>query len=245
MRKVKNLIVVLVTAALVLTAGFVPMAAAQFQDQATTGVVKYESIEALQLKLEEEAPDMTFVEKMFLLTNGVGMEVTDENTRIKEEEILETAYAAVAPYLELYFGDSVDNDFLHYNAAMVYDERDPTRYCYYWFVQLSLDISYNDTISIVLDDETGKILAIEVTDPDFGIAADYFEKLQYAISTIYLSELGMSPAEEWPMEIESVAKDWNVAIPAVGAHYLFVEPLYGEISVEICVHSDGFYICIA
>ena len=244
MRKVKNGIVILFTTALVLAAGFVPMAAVQFQDQATTGVVKYESIEALSLKLEEETPSMTFVEKMFLLTNGTGMEVTDENTRIKEEEILETAYAAAAPYLELYFGDSLDNDFLHYNAAMVYDERDPTRYCYYWYVQLSLDISYNDTISMVLDDETGKILAIEVTDPDFGIVEDYFEKLQYTISTTYLSELGMSPTAEWPMEVESVAKDWNVAIPAVGTHYLFVEPLYGEISVEICVHSDGFYIYV-
>ena len=209
MRKVKNLIVILVTAVLVLAAGFVPMAAAQFQDQATTGVVKYESIEALSLKLEEEMPSMTFCEKMFLLTNGVGMEVTDENTRIKEENVLEASYAALAPYLEIYFGDNNDNDFLHYNAAMVYDEHDPTRYCYYWYVQLSLDVSYNDTISMVLDDETGKILAIEVTDPDFGIAEDYFGKLQYAVSTIYLSELGMSPVEEWPMEVASVARDWN------------------------------------
>lgn len=244
MRKVKNGIVILFTVLLVLSAGLFPIAAARFRDQTTAGVVKYESIEALQLKLEEEAPGMTFVEKMFLLNNGVGMEITDEKTRIKEEEILETAYAAAAPYLELYFGDSLDNDFLHYNAAMVYDERDPTRFCYYWFVQLSLDISYNDTISMVLDDETGKLLAIEVTDPDFGIAEDYFEKLQYAISTAYLRELGMSPAAEWPMEIEAVAKDWNVAIPAVGTHYLFVDPLYGETSVEICVHSDGFYIFV-
>lgn len=245
MRKVKNLIVVLVTAALVLTAGFVPMAAAQFQDQATTGVVKYESIEALQLKLEEEAPGMTYQEKIFLIMHGEGLNVTDEKTKIKENDVLEATYAALTPYMELFFGKPLDNDYIDYYPVMVYNAHDPSRYAYYWYVNMSLDSSYDDQVIVVLDDETGKLLAIEVTDMEMDIAEPYLQELQYGLSTIYFSELGISPDAEWPVEMAPMAENEARGISVVASNYQLIDALYGEVSdvnIEIGVRTNGFYI---
>ena len=66
MGKVKNLLAILLTAVLLIGGSLLPVAATRFQDKTTTNVVQYENIEALQLRLEEEALSLTYQEKIFL-----------------------------------------------------------------------------------------------------------------------------------------------------------------------------------
>ena len=239
MGKVKNVLAVLLTALLLVGGSLLPSAATHFQDKSTANVVQYENIEALQLKLEEEALSMTYQEKMFLLMHGAGMEVTDEKTNIKEEMVMEAAYAALMPYMDLFLGGSFDNDYIEYYPVMVYDESDPSRYIYYWYVTLSLDMSMNDTVSAILDDETGKLLALEMIDPELMIEEKYLQKLQYTLAAIYLEDLGIEPVAEWPLEVEAY-DDTGSSLAAT--NYQFVDALYGEVNVQIGVRPDGFYI---
>ena len=239
MGKVKTVLAVLLTALLLVGGSLLPSAATHFQDQSTANAVQYENIEALQLKLEEEALSMTYQEKMFLLMHGAGMEVTDEKTNIKEEMVMEAAYAALMPYMELFFGGSFDNDYIEYYPVMVYDESDPSRYIYYWYVTLSLDMSMNDTVSAILDDETGKLLAIEMIDPEMYLEAKYLQKLQYTLASVYFADLGIEPVAEWPLEVEAY-DDTGSSLAAT--NYQFVDALYGEVNVQIGVRPDGFYI---
>ena len=239
MGKVKTFLAFLLTALLLVGGSLLPSAATHFQDQSTANAVQYENIEALQLKLEEEALSMTYQEKMFLLMHGAGMEVTDEKTNIKEEMVMEAAYAALMPYMELFFGGSFDNDYIEYYPVMVYDESDPSRYIYYWYVTLSLDMSMNDTVSAILDDETGKLLALEMIDPELMIEEKYLQKLQYTLAAIYLEDLGIEPVAEWPLEVEAY-DDTGSSLAAT--NYQFVDALYGEVNVQIGVRPDGFYI---
>ena len=238
----KNTLVILLTTLLLAAGSLLPSAAAYMQDKTTANVVQYENIEALQLKLEEERPGMTYQEKIFLMMNGMGVEVNDENTKIKENDVIEATYAALTPYMELFFGKSFDNDYIHYYPVMVYDESDPSRHAYYWCVTMSLDVSYNDHITAILDDETGKLLAIEVTDPEWNIGMEYLQELQYALSTTYLNELGISPVAEWPLEMAPTAENEARGISVVAANYQFVDTLYGEVNIEVGVRTDGFYI---
>ena len=239
MGKVKTFLAFLLTALLLVGGSLLPSAATHFQDQSTANAVQYENIEALQLKLEEEALGMTYQEKMFLLMHGAGMEVTDEKTNIKEEMVMEAAYAALMPYMELFFGGSFDNDYIEYYPVMVYDESDPSRYIYYWYVTLSLDMSMNDTVSAILDDETGKLLAIEMIDPEMYLEAKYLQKLQYTLASVYFADLGIEPVAEWPLEVEAY-DDTGSSLAAT--NYQFVDALYGEVNVQIGVRPDGFYI---
>ena len=240
MRKVRNAFLILLTVLLLVAGSLLPSAAAYFQDETITNAVQYESIEAIKLKLEEEIPGMTYQEKIFLMMNGMGVEVTDENTVIKEKEVMEAVYAAMTPYMELFLGGSFDNDYIEYYPAMVYDESDPSRYTYYWYVTMSLDVSVNDTVSVILDDETGKILAVEMIDPDMHIDEKYLEKLQYTLAAIYLEDLGIEPVAEWPVEVEAY-DDTGSSLAATG--YIFIDEIHGaEINAQIGVRPDGFYI---
>ena len=66
MLKVKNILLVLLTVVLLIGGSLLPVAATHIQDKATTNVVQYENIEALQLRLEEKVLSMTYPEKMLL-----------------------------------------------------------------------------------------------------------------------------------------------------------------------------------
>ena len=245
MVKVKNVLAVLLTALLILGGGLLPVAAARFQDKTTANVVQYENIEALQLRLEEKAQGLTYLEKMFLMAQGEGVEITDEDTRLKEKDILEATYTAMIPYMELLFGSSFDNDYLEYYPYMLYDGSDPSRYAYYWHVMLSLDVSMNDSLSVILDDETGKILAIEMIDQDTMIEQEYLQKLQDALADIYLADLGIEPVAQWPLTLENadIYGDYAaMGITVAAAQYQFADEMYGDILVQIGVRSDGFYI---
>lgn len=242
MRKVKNALLLLLVALLLAVGCLLPMAAARLQDSQTANLVQYADIEALQLKLEEEVLSMTFLEKIFLTMHGMGVEINDENTRIKEKDVLNVTDKALTPYQEVFFGKSFDNDYIHYYPVMVYDESDPSRYYYYWYVTMSLDASYNDHVTVILDDETGKLLAIEMTDPEMYIDEPYLQELQYALSGIYLNELDITPVAEWPLSLESTEKYDAKGVSVVAANYQFVDTVYGEVNIEIGVRTNGFYI---
>lgn len=237
MGKVKNALVILCSLLLAAAGSLLPMAAARIQDNATTNVVEYENIQALQLKLEEEVLSMTYPEKMSLIMHGIGLEITDENTRIKESELLDVVNAALAPYTELFYGITLDNDYAYYYPVTVYDERDPSRNCCYWYVTLSLDSSMKDEFAIILDDETGKVLALEMKDPEMYIEEAYLPELQSALAGVYLLELNLMPVAEWAME-----KKEPYDTPTAAHGYQFVDVIYGLINVEIGVHTNGFYI---
>lgn len=240
MGKVKNALILLLTMLLLTAGSLLPSAAAYMQDKTTANVVRYDDIEALQLRLEEEVLSMSYQEKMFLMMHGAGMEITDEKTNIKGDQVMEAAYAALMPYMDLFLGGSFDNDYIEYYPVMVYDESDPSRYTYYWYVTMSLDVSVNDTVSVILDDETGKILAVEMIDPDMHIDEKYLEKLQYTLASVYFADLGIEPVAEWPVEVEAY-DDTGSSLAATG--YIFIDEIHGaEINAQIGVRPDGFYI---
>ena len=244
MRKVKNAALILLALLLTAAGGLLPMGAARMQDGLTANTVQYGDIEALQLKLEEAALSMSYMEKLLLIRQGTGMEIDDENTRLKESQVLEAVYAGLMPYMELFLGGSIDNDHIEYYPVAVYDEADPSRYACYWYVSMSLDTSFEDVLTVVLDDETGTVLAVDLIDPEMHIEETYLEKLQYTLADIYFTQLDMYPSAQWPIAAE--AEEYlATGRSLVAAGCLFTDPAYGEVGVQIGVRTDGFYIYLA
>lgn len=248
MGKLKNAVVILLTIILLVGCGLLPYAAAGFQDQTATNAVKYESIEALQLKLEEEQPDIGVCEKLRLLMHGVGTEVTSEMTELTGGEILETMDTQLQPFADMgVLAGDLSNDYLEYSPGMCYEETAPTVYNYYWEVSMSLDVSEYDSVRAVLDDNTGKLLAIEVIDPNLDIPEKALQELEHLISEYYFQNLGLTPVDATPMEPAGYLKGYTEGVQADGGpcfsmSYLCVDESNGEINIEISVDAHGFCI---
>ena len=82
MHKLKIACLILLAILLTAVGGLLPVAATRMQDITTANVVRYEDIEALRLRLEEEAPSMSYQEKIFLMMHGEAAEIRDESTQI-------------------------------------------------------------------------------------------------------------------------------------------------------------------
>ena len=222
------------------------MGAAHMRDAATANVVQYADIEALKLKLEEEQPGMGVCEKLRLMMHGIGAEITSEMTEMTGAEILETMYAQLQPFADMgVLAKDLSNDYMEYYPSMCYEETAPTVCSYYW--EVSLDVSEYDSVRVVLDDKTGKLLAIEVIDPNMEIPEEALQELERLIRENYFTNLGLTPIDATPMESVGKLKGYTEGILADGGpcflmSYLCVDESNDEINVEIGVDTHGFYI---
>lgn len=247
MRNVKNALLILLVVLLLAAGSLLPMGAAALQDKTTANVVQYEDIEALQLKLEEQEPKLSYQEKLFLMVNGTGVEVAEDVMRLNGGEVIEAVYAGLQPYVGSgFFPKELSNDMLEYHPVMVYGDTDPESYNFYWWVLLSLDIYEEDTLTVILDDETGSILAMDFIAPYEYVADVYYESV-YAIADLYFGNLGITPADAMQIDTEGLLDESVDAVQDPGdshavMQFQIVDVLYGGFHIEICVHTNGFYI---
>ena len=110
---------------------------------------------------------------------------------------------------------------------------------------MSLDPSQYDSIRSVLDDETGKLLAIEVIDPDMDIPEKALAELSHVIGAYYAENLGLTLIDAVLRETtpDGYAKEILTDVEACYfMTYLCADENYGEVSIEVGVDSHGFYI---
>lgn len=248
MRKWKTGVFALLAFVLTAAGGLLPVTAARLQDKAIDNVAQYADMEALRLKLEEEQPDMGVCEKLLLLMHGVGTEVTGEMTELTGAEVLETMYAQLQPFADMgALTSDLSNDYLEYSPVMCYKDTAPAVYNYYWEISMSLDASQYDSVRAVLDDETGKLLAIEVIDPNLEIPEKALQELERLIGEYYFANLGLTPIDAMQMEMAGKLEGYSKGILADGGPcflmtYLCVDESGGEVNIEVGVDTHGFYI---
>lgn len=247
MTKLKNALILLLVVLLLAAGALLPTAVTWVQDTLTAGQVQYANVDSLQLTLEERRQSLDMVGKLNLILNGDIVEVTDKVTQMSEGDVIEAVYAGLQPYAGLGFIPlELDNDMLEFHPIMAYGDTDPDMYNFYWYVYLSFDGYADDTLTVILDDETGKILAMEFVNPYLDVADMSYEYV-HIISDTYFKDLGITPADAVQIDTEGIVKESVDAVQNLGdshavMQFQIVDMLYGEFHIEICVHTNGFYI---
>lgn len=247
MTRIKNALAFLAVFLLAAAGAVIPTGTALVQDALTAGQVQYADVDSLQLTLEERRQQLNIQEKMGLILNGTGAEVTSEVTKMNGAQVLETLYAQLEPYSAFGLFVQPDNDYLEFYPVMVYDEADPQRYAFCWHIDMSFDAGEGDSLTVALDDETGKILALEYIDPSMQNPGKVLWEFQDAIQAIYFGNLGLTPVEAMPIDTEGILGGSMESVNDAGdshvmMRYLLADEQYGQVSVECCVHTNGFYI---
>lgn len=247
MTKLKNALLLLLVALLIGAGAVLPTAVARVQSSLTEGTVEYTQMDSVKLTLKEEKEILDMLQKMNLVCNGMGVEVTSEVTRMNGKDILETMYTQLLPYSEYGLFVELDNDYLEFYPVMVYDEKDPDIYNFYWYVNVSFDVSEDDYLTVILDDDTGKILALEYVDPNMYIEKESLWEFQDGISAVYFENLGLTPVEAMPVDTEGTISETMGTVDGAGDSHVMVSYRFdgvnaGEVQVEIGVHTNGFGI---
>lgn len=240
MKKHKNEIFIVLTVVVIIFCGMLPKLIGLVEDYFADQNISYGEQKTVSLIRE-----LNDVEKMYLLKNGTEVSISEDRTNLKWTNMSETLDAALSWYTQNGFimGQTADFTIIKCEPVLRYSTQMPNVSGIFWKVDMELSDYYGQSISLYLDDQTGKVLLIsyECLEPVFSIA-DLALPLQ-ALFDCYQSErdwhnvvyAGQNNIE--PEETENVAYPYKREII-----FHYGDIVYGENSIKFIVTENGFSV---
>lgn len=249
MQKLKYVLVILFTAAVIAFCAVLPMAVAHFQDVSSDGKVIYSDMRELQLNIKE----LSIYEKLYLLRHAQALEVDEGKAQMSQAELKAAVETGLKPYIEAGFVKTAIEDMNYESTAMLfYDVINAEEMTgIFWSVTMNTYFDYGDKgdglpesnegivetyISLIIDDDTGKIMSMQVITPQEG----YYDEMRlWEICEIYFSNLGLSDeviASLWENTEFSIREPETYCMLFISG-----DIFYGELGIEFNLFEGGFY----
>ena len=242
MKKQKQYILPACTLLLIVLFGFLPAITSKIQDSLTDDKIQYAEMKTLQLSRE-----LNDLEKIYLLSHGEKMEITDRNTSFTRENMMEALKSALLPYHDAGFlTDDISNFTLQSQPYLYYDNTKSNFSTVIWQILMEMP-DPEQSIYLLLDDSSGKILSIsyECGEPIFKTSILY-KHVSHLLS-VYQSTLSldMLTGQEFT-EKDSVTNEselnHNQETYKQSVIWRFGDNTYGEQEIVIIVTETGFKI---
>lgn len=251
MQKLKYVFVVLVTAAMIAFCAVLPMITAHFQDFSADGKVVYRDMAELELNIRE----LTIYEKLYLLRYAQSLEVDEGKALLSQEEVRAAVEKGLQPYADAGF-ITTDMDSLSFECSpmLFYDVINSEEMTgMFWNVTMNTYYNYGYSkeemfelsadmpetyISLVLDDDTGKIMQIQIIteQEDFYV---YDEMRLWELCEIYFDNLGLD--EEATVSFMENPEFFLAEPETLCMIYSIGDIFYGELDIAFYFFEGGFY----
>jgi len=251
MKKVYSIFIGLITGLVFLLCAFMPMIYSELHDSVSDERVEY--AECKQVKFENE---LNLMEKLFLLRDGLRIEISESNTLHTAEEIITRTYEEIDMYRSM--------GMLELEMTDMQIEAEPMLFCYkeqvdksnmFWLIHCIWH--GGATISIWFDDATELPLVIDYSSDipvyDKTVRVEYLEYLY----RYYMDRTNLFQAieeSETNMEIMDYGNENHSELEAepsvetkrqgLEMDYKVESVLYGELKVRFSVDSNGFFVNI-
>lgn len=252
MRKLKILLLILFTIALLVAGANLPGIMATVQDGTTVNHSGFSEMDSISLDFsgsDTSGSDTTgsLLEKLALIRDGSFYDVSPGNTTISQGDIEEIVRAGLAPYYEV---NLIPDDWGKYEFSalpnLVYSSTPISTYGILWVVTIHWPQS-GDNLELYVDDETGRILYLHYNT---AVPMDLYTDRGYmiALSNAYFTSTGISEILEYP---EAFGVEWvefdDSSLNSKGDKYCcysIYHPDYASISIQFWLYADGFYTLI-
>ena len=252
MRKLKILLLILLTVALLIAGANLPRIIAAVQDGNMVNHFSFGEMDSISLDFSE--PDAgepetssSLLEKLALIRDGSFYDIPPDNYTISQSDIEEIVKAGLAPYYDV---NLIPEDWRDCEVSalpyMVYSSTPISNYGILWVVTIHWPQS-GDNLELYVDDETGRILYLHYNTTR---SLDLYTDRGYLIglSNAYFTSTGISEILEYP---EAFGVEWvefdDSGLNAKGNKfysYSFYHPDYASISIQFWLYDDGFYTLI-
>ena len=243
--KAKSIISILLTIVIVFFGASLPYLAGHIYDSINTGHENQADIRSLQLEINE----LTLYEKMLLSIVGTTIQVSDEQAYTQREDLPEVIAAAIVPYLQtgyFYFEADlekyINSGEIETNAypLLSYMPSDPGKSNVFWIVDLFLDDYYSEYIHMVIDDETGTLVALIIRS-DAPILEGYdCQEVAHVFYYTYCNIIGIENPEEYIYHT-ALADETNYDVANFTIDAAF--PTEGTIFEDILDNEDHKVYC--
>ena len=242
MRKLKTLLVLLLTLALITAGANLPKIVSAVRDRTAGNEVQYGTMQSVELVLSEEPETLPAIAKLALM-RGTFYRISESEAEMTHGEVVTAVEKALAPYYEWeMISCSWDDAQITLTPYFVNNPNDEDHYSIFWEVAAVWELQENYYLNLYLDDETGKILFLDYKS---GTALEVYDLQSYLnlFRDIFLASLG----------VDGDASTWNdmgmeediSASGTAAARYVFSNGEYSEVVIGFYVYSHGFYSYVA
>lgn len=193
MMKLKKVMLLLLTAAMIALGAVLPKITAALVDRKTCNQSGSREMTAISLDVNAEARTLSAVEKIDLLRKGQMIAITEKEAAMTEADINAAVEIAMREYEDAGIFAWFDYEAWNVQPMLCIDPNAPENYAIFWDVTIINKMEPYQTLAVALDDETGKIYSIR-----YDIYGEYsldgvWERnmaTMDALVHVYLTQLG-------------------------------------------------------
>ena len=237
MRKVKTILVLILTAAVLVSMAVLPQLAEAMEAAEKSGTAP---IQDIRLDIRE---DDTMLRRLVLQQRMATIPVSPESAAMTMEEVLAAAWAG----LQIYFDTGIVEYFEHDDESaepyLGVDPNDKSNYAIFWSVVLS---DGKQSVVLHIDDETGKLLLMIYDNASISrvFAGDSGQQMMDKLAHAFLSPLSMHPSQLEGMDdlVGNVATEETKEGDGLNRIYVYQYTPYGTLRVGLVVSPTGAYV---
>ena len=234
MKAIKNLCVLLLTAAIIVAAAQLPKITAVLQDSTEKQQAQYGEISSIQLDIQKQ---LTIIGKLSLVPYlDSWIEISEADASMSMSEVNSVVMKAFEPYYAAELMFPMEKAYSEFRPQIVQNPDDPEIYTIIWTGQIVQDTEPYPIIELGIDDETGAILYINYNAGYF--VYDEAELLGniHRFSEIYFNALGITNYQDYMQDEIFYGDNIN------GITYTLDDAEYGKITMDFMSFGSGFYI---
>lgn len=243
MHKLKTVLILLLTAALIAGGAVLPRIVSSATDEASIGKEEISPIHSVELEVveTEERESASMARKLILLQDMYVLPLTEEEASMGAAEAIAAAEIAMEEYTAAGIFQWFDVDSVSAEPFIGIDPRDMDNYNIYWTVYFDMGEEPYGTLLLYIDDETGVVLHIEYNRYDSFTMEGVWEAnwaVMDAFTDVYFRQLGMSEVADY-FRSASLVDEGEIDGGVAYRRYTIGDVDYGEIRIEFYVDGAG------
>ena len=160
MKKLRNTLLLLLTAVLIALGAVLPKITAALVDRETVIQTGSRDMTPIALDVNGEVRSLSAVEKIDLLRKGQMIAITEKEAAMTEADVNAALEIAMREYEDAGIFGWFDFDAWNVQPMLCIDPNSPENYAIFWDVTIINKMAPYQTLGVDIDDETGKIYSI-------------------------------------------------------------------------------------
>lgn len=260
MKKLKVILLLIATLALVILCACLPKLTAVYIDGEAENVAVYRDMQPVELEVKEGTTAFSMLEKLSLYANGQSVDIKSANATKEEAEIKTCVETFLDKCQATGIYEGIDPSSATISTKLVYDVADPAKSLVVWRYYATKLESAKDSqtqqteirgLDVIVDDETGKILSVSFEHYGAGYSQDGIwdrnRKRVNLLADLYFAQLELS--EKADIAEASMGKLYEYVETDAGmtqVHYTILDPACGGIKITFEVGGvDNFRATVA
>lgn len=239
MKKLKNALILLLTIGLIGCGAILPGIVAAVMDRDAVNQTGTREMASVALEMGEEKQLLSTAGKLDLLRRGQTINITEKEASMTLADVNGAVETAMAEYIDAGIFEWFDFDAWITQPKLCIDPDSPDNYGVFWTVTIINKMEPYQTLSMDIDDETGKIYSIRYdTYGEYRLEGVWERNaaIMDSFVHVYLSQLGMMEQDAEPY-LEYGELDGEVLC---GGFY-FTDEHYGRCGIEFYVTGTGSF----